>query len=75
MEWAVIFFSRGSSRHRDQTLVSCLAGRFFTTEPPGKPVDTKNFTEWVKICVKCSYHKRKKKKKKQKGQKKTAGDE
>ena len=38
MEWAVIFFSRGSSRHRDQTLVSCLAGRFFTTEPPGKPL-------------------------------------
>ena len=32
--------SRGSSRPRDQTHVSCVsftAGRFFTTEPPGKP--------------------------------------
>ena len=32
-----ISFSRGSSRPRDQTHVSCLAGRFFTTEPPGEP--------------------------------------
>ena len=29
--------SRGSSQPRDQTLVSCIAGRFFTGEPPGKP--------------------------------------
>ena len=32
---------RGSSQPRDQTpifYVSCFAGRFFTTEPPGKPV-------------------------------------
>ena len=27
--------SRGSSQSRDRMLVSCLAGRFFTTEPPG----------------------------------------
>ena len=33
-----IFFSRGSSRPRDWTCVSCIAGRFFTTEPPGKPI-------------------------------------
>ena len=33
----VISFSRVSSWPRDQTPVSCLAGRFFTTEPPGKP--------------------------------------
>ena len=31
------FLLRGSSRPRDQTFVSSLAGRFFTTEPPGKP--------------------------------------
>ena len=31
-----VSFSRGSSWPRDQTHVSCLAGRFFTTEPPGK---------------------------------------
>ena len=30
-----ISFSRGSSRPRDRTRVSCIAGRFFTTEPPG----------------------------------------
>ena len=30
LEWAVIYFSRGSSRPRDQTQVSCIAGRCFT---------------------------------------------
>ena len=30
--------SRGSSRPRDQTHVSHSAGRFFTAEPPGKPL-------------------------------------
>ena len=29
LEWAAIPFSRGSSRPRDQTQVSCIAGRFF----------------------------------------------
>ena len=28
--------SRGSSQPRDRTLVSCIAGGFFTAEPPGK---------------------------------------
>ena len=32
LEWVAISFPR------DRTCVSCLAGRFFTTEPPGKPV-------------------------------------
>ena len=36
LEWVTIFFSRGSCRSWDQTRVSCLAGRFFTTEQPGK---------------------------------------
>ena len=35
LEWVAVFFSMGSSRSRDQTRVSCIAGRFFTTEPPG----------------------------------------
>ena len=35
-EWVAISFSRGSSQPRDQTHVSCIAGRFFTAEPPGK---------------------------------------
>ena len=37
LEWAVISSSRASSRPRDQTRVSCIDRRFFTTEPPGKP--------------------------------------
>ena len=32
------FLLQGSSQPRDQTHVSCLADRFFTTEPPGKPI-------------------------------------
>ena len=37
LEWVAISFSRGTSRPRDWTHASCLAGGFFTTEPPGKP--------------------------------------
>ena len=37
LEWVAIFFSRGSSQPRDWTHLPALAGRFFTTEPPGKP--------------------------------------
>ena len=37
LEWVVISFSRGSSQPREQTCVSCIAGRFFTTEPLEKP--------------------------------------
>ena len=36
LEWVALFSSRGSSQARDQTRVSCIAGRFFTTEPLGK---------------------------------------
>ena len=36
LEWIAISFSRGSSQPRDQTWISCIAGRFFTAEPPGK---------------------------------------
>ena len=40
LEWVAMPFSRGSSRSSNQTRVSCascIAGRFFTTEPLGKP--------------------------------------
>ena len=40
LEWVAISSFRGSSRPRDQTCisgVSCIAGRFFTAEPQGKP--------------------------------------
>ena len=36
LEWVAIPFSRGSSRPRDQTPVSCVAGSFFITQSPGK---------------------------------------
>ena len=36
LEWVAISFFRGSSRSRDRTHISCIAGGFFTTEPPGK---------------------------------------
>ena len=31
LEWVAIPFSRGSSQHRNQTWISCIAGRFFTS--------------------------------------------
>ena len=31
LEWVAISFCRGSSQHRDQTQVSHIEGRFFTT--------------------------------------------
>ena len=37
LERVAISFSRGSSWLRDQTCISCIAGWFFTAEPPGKP--------------------------------------
>ena len=38
LEWIAIPFSRGFSWSRDWTWVLCITGRFFTTEPPRKPV-------------------------------------
>ena len=37
LERVAISFSRESSRLRHQTHISCIAGRFFTTEPGGNP--------------------------------------
>ena len=36
LEWVVISFSKGSPQPSDQTWVSCIAGRFLPSEPPGK---------------------------------------
>ena len=36
LEWVAIPSFRGSSQPRDWTCISCIAGGFFTTEPPGK---------------------------------------
>ena len=39
LEWIAIPCSRRSSLPRGKTRVSCLAGIFFTIEPPGKPYE------------------------------------
>ena len=48
LELVAISFSRGSAQPRDRTCISCLAGRFFTTEPPGFPSDTEKVLTHVK---------------------------
>ena len=45
LEWVAIPFCRRSSPPRDQTHISCIAGGFFTIEPPGaqsRPSAAKN---------------------------------
>ena len=37
LEWVAMPSSRGSSRAKDPTYISCIAGRFFTAEPQGRP--------------------------------------
>ena len=37
LEWVAIPISRASFQPRDRTCISCIAGRFLTTELPGKP--------------------------------------
>ena len=46
LEWVAMPFSRGSSWLRDRTRVSCIAGRFFTADPPGKPKDFIPHVRW-----------------------------
>ena len=41
LEWVAISSSRGSSWPRDQTCISCIAGKYFTSEPSGKPISRK----------------------------------
>ena len=41
-EWVAISFSTVSSRPRDRTFISCIAGRCFTTEPLGNPNTSNN---------------------------------
>ena len=50
LEWLAFPFSRGSSQPRDQTQVSCIAGRFFTSWPQGKPRIVNRV--WKSICNK-----------------------
>ena len=48
LEWVAIPFSSGSFWPRDQTLVSCIAGGFFTIRAGGKPqVEHKHLGKWT----------------------------
>ena len=38
LNWVSYLFSQGTSQPRNQTRVSCIAGRFFTAELSGKPL-------------------------------------
>ena len=40
LEWIAMSSSSGSSQPRDQTQVSHIVGRFFTSKPPRKPKKT-----------------------------------
>ena len=57
VEWVAISYSKGSSRPRDQTCVSCIAGAIFTTEPPGKPFSLLEHVIWFKCWVRPSLFK------------------
>ena len=37
LEWVAISISMGSFQPKDKTCIFCIAGGFFTTEPPRKP--------------------------------------
>ena len=46
LEWVAFPFSRGSSQPRDQTQVSCLAGRFFTSWATKSPFTVHVMKPW-----------------------------
>ena len=55
LEWVVMLSSRGSSQPRYRTCVSCTVGRFFSTEPPGKPHDcSTNSRKWTLVHTMCA---------------------
>ena len=47
--------SRGSSWSRDWIWVSCIAGRSFTTEPPGKPPPALGWAYWQRTFSPATY--------------------
>ena len=50
--WVAICFPKGSSWPRDRIQVCCIAGRFFTTEPLGKPQNESFIvTNWPSLSL------------------------
>ena len=49
LEWVAISFFRVSFWPRDRTCISCIAGRFFTTKSPGKPLLQRGKYKTIKI--------------------------
>ena len=52
VEWVAISLSRRSSQPKNWICISTLAGKFFTTEPPGKPWILKHFPLKLFFCFK-----------------------
>ena len=48
-DWDAISFSRGPSWPRDWTHISCMAGGFFATEPPGKPLERTTGVHYIML--------------------------
>ena len=53
LEWATIYSSRSSSQPRFWTPISCLAGAFFTAEPPMKLI-VRGTGKWNLAVIACS---------------------
>ena len=49
LKWVAISFSRVSSQPRDQTLVSCIAGRFFTVWATREALFNRWMNKWIMI--------------------------
>ena len=54
LEWVAISFSRGSIPE-GLSLHLCIAGRFFTTEPPGKPKGMTCLSAYLDGSLYCSF--------------------
>ena len=57
LEWVAVFFSRGSSRPRDRTWVSCIAGRHFTVW--ANPCKDEKKKKWKRYIIQSSHGQRK----------------
>ena len=51
LKWVAISFPRISSQPRNQTHISCIAGRFFTTELRGEPISNALSNNKTTFCL------------------------